>query len=146
MHLIDVNVLLYALREDAPEHARFRPWLERLIGSGVPFGLSELILSAFIRIATHPSIFSPPTPLDTALEFAETLRGHPNAIIVRPGVRHWDVFTGLLRQASARGNLVPDAYIAALAIENGCELITTDRDFSRFSGLKWRPPDAAPVQ
>lgn len=140
MFLIDANVLLYALREDAPKHAECHDWFEALVNSGAAYGISELVLSAVVRIATHPSIFNPPTPLERVLEFCTTVREQPNCVIVNPGPSHWSIFTRLCREAAARGNLVPDAYLAALALESGCELVSTDRDFSRFSGLRWSPP------
>ena len=105
-----------------------------------PYGLAELVLSGFLRIVTHPRIFKQPTPLPQALAFCETLRSQPNASLLRPGPRHWDIFTGLCRQVGARGNLVADAYLAALAIETGSEWITTDGDYRRFAGLRLRHP------
>lgn len=93
-----------------------------------------------IRVVTHPRVFRQPSTLDEAVAFAETLVSAPNAVVVQPGESHWGIFTGLCRASDARGNLVPDAWLAALAIEAGCEWITLDRDFARFSGLKWRPP------
>ena len=75
-----------------------------------------------------------------ALTFAEQLRGQPNCVLVSPGTRHWEIFQRLCAEIDARGNMVPDAYLAALAIESGCEWISTDRDFSRFKGLRWRHP------
>ncbi len=84
----------------------------------------------------HPRIFSPPAPIERALEFANALRAQPNAVIVSPGARHWEIFERLCLGAGAKGNLVADAYLAALAIESGSEWITTDRDFSRFPGLR----------
>src|SRR5439155_20692259 len=110
MTFVDVNILLYAFREDAPEHVPFRRWLEELIRADSPFALSELVLSAFLRIVTHPRIFDPPTPLEQALEFTERLRSQPNCVLVFPGSRHWAIFTRLCRGAAARGNLIPDAY------------------------------------
>jgi len=98
------------------------------------------VLSAFLRIVTHPRIFRPPSDLATALAFAEALRGRDNAVLVSAGERHWDIFTGLCRKTSARGNLVPHAYLAALAIEHGCIFVTTDRDYARFPGLSWKHP------
>lgn len=89
---------------------------------------------------THPRVFSPPTPIERALEFADALRGQPNCVVLAPGPRHWDIFTRLCRAVGAKGNLVPDAYLAALAIETGSEWVTTDRDYSRFPGLRWRHP------
>jgi toxin-antitoxin system PIN domain toxin len=140
MLFADVNVLVYAYREDAPDHPRFRQWLEEMISSDAAFVLSDLILSGFLRIVTHPRIFDPPTPIEDALTFVETLRAQPNAVLLIPGARHWAIFTRLCRETRARGNLIPDAYLAALAIESGCEFISTDRDFSRFPALRWRPP------
>jgi hypothetical protein len=138
--LADVNVLIRAFREDAPDHEKHRDWLERTVAAESAFGVSDLVLSGFLRVATHPRIFAPPTPLDRALEFVGSLRTQPNCVRIAPGERHWRIFTRLCREVDARGNLVPDAYHAALAIESGSEWVTIDRDFSRFPGLKWRLP------
>jgi toxin-antitoxin system PIN domain toxin len=140
MLLIDVNVLVYAYREAAPEHKSYLRWLEGCINADEPFGLAELVLAGFLRIATHPKIFSPPSPLDAAIRFADALRGRPNCVIVAPGPRHWEIFSRLCLAANAKGNLIPDAYMAALAIESGTEWITADRDFSRFPGLRSKHP------
>ena len=140
MILLDVNVFVYAFHEGAPEHTRYREWLDDVVASPEPYGISELVLSGFIRIATHPRIFDPPAPVEGALEFAEAVRSQPNAVTITPGPRHWEIFGALCETAGAKGNLVPDAYLAALAIESGSEWITTDRDFSRFPGLRWRHP------
>ena len=140
MILPDVNVLVYAHRKDAPNHQAYRHWLESLVNGEELFGLSELVLSCFLRIATHPRIFNPPSDISVALSFANQLRQQPNCILVTPSPRHWDIFLRLCSEANAKGNLVPDAYLAALAIDSGCEWVTTDRDFSRFIGLKWRHP------
>jgi toxin-antitoxin system PIN domain toxin len=102
--------------------------------------MSDLILSGFLQIVTNPKVFKQPTPMDTGLAFTQLLRTQPNCVPVEPGHRHWEIFTGLCRTAGVKGNLVPDAYLAALAIESGSEWITTDRDFSRFPGLRWRHP------
>lgn len=140
MILPDVNVLIYAFREDAPEHRAYRGWLESVVNGREAFALSELVLSGVLRVLTHPRIFDPPTPLAAAMEFADALRGQPHARLLTPGPRHWEIFTHLLSAGNAKGNLVPDAYHAALAIEHGCEWQTTDRDFARFPGLRWRHP------
>src|SRR6476620_8350415 len=140
MILLDVNVLVYAHREGALDHTRYARWLEDVATGDAAFGLADLVLSRFIRIVTHPRIFTPPTPLADALAFVEGLRTRPNCVPVAPGTRHWELFTAACRRAGARGNLVPDAYLAALAIESGCEWITTDRGFARFPGLRWRHP------
>jgi toxin-antitoxin system PIN domain toxin len=138
--LTDVNVLVYAYREDAVDHRRFRKWFETLIGQPEAFGIAEIVLSGFLRVVTHPRIFQPPAPLDSALAFCTFLRERPNAVIIAPGARHWSIFADLCTGAKVRGDLVADAFLAALAIESGCEWITTDRDYSRFPGLRWRPP------
>jgi uncharacterized protein len=141
VQLPDVNVLIYAHREDAPEHERYAAWLEALTTSDEPFALSDVILSGFLRIVTNPRIFDPATPMDTALAFCQRLVDWPRASLITPSRRHWELFTGLCRDI--KGPLVADAYITALAIEHGCELVTTDGDFARFPGLRWRHPLAA---
>ena len=93
-----------------------------------------------MRVATHPRIFSPPAPVGRAFAFATALRSQPNAVNINPGPRHWEIFERLCVATDAKGNLVADAYLAALAIESGSEWITTDRDFTRFPGLRWRHP------
>ena len=140
MILADVNVLIYAHREDAVEHEAYREWLESVVNSDQAFGLSDVVLSGFLRVATHRRILKPPTPTSRALEFVEVLRQQPNAVMLAPGARHWDIFVGLCRQTQAKGSIVGDAFLAALAIESGSEWITADRDFARFPGLRWRHP------
>lgn len=140
MILSDVNILLYAHRNDAADHPRFRDWLYTITTGPEPFGISEIILASFMRVVTNPKIYRPPTPLQFAIEFCRSLRDRSNAVPVKPGARHWDIFADLCSRAHATGDLVPDAYIAALAIESDCELITLDRDFARFPGLRWRHP------
>ena len=108
--------------------------------SDQPFGLSEIALSGFLRIVTHPKVFKQPTPLPEALAYCATLRSRPNATLIAPGPRHWEIFTRLCAEVGARGNLVPDAYLAALAIETGSEWVTTDGDYRRFTGLRVRHP------
>lgn len=140
MFLIDVNVLVYAHRVDAHGHPQFRDWLSTVINSDAAYGMSDLVLSGFLRIVTHPRVFRDPTPLDTALAFAAEVRDRPNCVSVSPGERHWEIFVRLCRAVGARGSLIPDAYLAALAIESGTEWVTTDRDYARFPGLRWRHP------
>ncbi|MFQ5961887.1 MAG: type II toxin-antitoxin system VapC family toxin [Candidatus Methylomirabilales bacterium] len=140
MFLIDVNVLVYAHRTDASGHSRYRDWLSGVINSDAAYGMSDLVLSGFLRVVTHPRVFRDPTPLETALAFAAEVRGRPNCVSVSPGERHWEVFAGLCQTVEARGSLIPDAYLAALAIESGTEWVTTDRDYARFPGLRWRHP------
>jgi toxin-antitoxin system PIN domain toxin len=136
--LPDVNVLLYAFRSDAENHAAHRTWLEGVLNGEMAYGISPQVLASVIRLATHPRIFARPSRLADALAFASVLLEQPHCQIIQPGPRHWEIFTALCRRASANGNLVQDAWLAALAIESGCEWITTDRDFARFEGLRWR--------
>ncbi len=140
MQLIDVNVLVYAFRKDAPRHADYASWLQELVSGDHPFGISDLVFSGFLRVVTHPRVFTVPTLITEALGFVERLRESRMFTPITPGARHWTIFTELCRTSGARGNLVADAYLAALAIESGSEWITTDRDFSRFPGLRWRTP------
>ncbi len=140
MVLIDTNILVYAHRTDSINHGAYHDWLDGQINLDRPFGISEMALSAFVRIVTHPNIFHFPTSLETAFRFASELRGRTNCVLMAPGPRHWQIFERLCRQSGAKGNLITDAYLAALAIETGSEWITTDRDFSRFPGLRWRHP------
>lgn len=146
MLLIDVNVLIYAFREDAVGHRDYRRWLDGCIAAERAYGLADLVLSGFLRIVTHPGIFTPPTPLELALRFVATVRDQENCVRVAPGSRHWDIFVNLCRHSQAKGALIPDAYLAALAIENGSEWVTTDRDYRRFPGLRWRHPLHGKVQ
>ena len=140
MLLLDVNVLVYAHREEIPEHSRTLRWLEQKLNGDEPLGLSELVLSGFLRVVTHPKIFGKPTPVATALAFAEELRSAANCVIVAPGSRHWEIFSQLVITAGCKGNHVPDAFHAALAIESGSEWVTTDRGFGRFKGLRFFHP------
>jgi uncharacterized protein len=142
MILPDVNVLIYALRQDAPQHALCRPWLVKIVESEVRFALSPLSLSAVVRITTNPRSYREPTPIERAFAFCENLLGQPHCQIVEPGERHWAIFRQLCVDCDIRGPRVTDAWYAALAIEWGCEWVTFDRDYARFPGLKWQVPAA----
>ncbi len=140
MKLMDVNVLVYAHREDVKDHLAYRDWLESIINSDVAYGFSELVLSGFIRIVTHPKIFEHPSSRDSAIAFAQQIRMGPQSIGLTPGNMHWKIFLHCMEQISAKGNDVPDAYHAALAMEWDCEWMTTDKGFRRFKGLHVRHP------
>jgi uncharacterized protein len=140
MLLCDVNVLVYAARADMPDHPRYAAWLGDIVNGREAFGLSELVLSGFLRTVTSARVFRRPSTMDEGLAFAEALRRRPQCVPLTPGERHWDIFVDLCRRGGVRGNLVPDAYFAALAIEWGCEWVTTDRDYARYPGLRWRHP------
>lgn len=140
MILCDVNVFVYAFRAGMPDHARFREWLHGVLAGPERFAVSELVLSGFVRVVTNRRAFERPDPIAAALEFASVVRERPSCVVVAPGPRHWEIFAGLCDSAGVKGDLVSDAYLAALAIETGSELATVDRDFARFPGLRWGHP------
>ncbi len=133
-------MLVYAQRGGTPEQDQIGAWLQDVANGSASFGLSTLVLSGALRVLTHPRVFANPTPLPEALEFVQALRDRPNGVEIAPGPRHWDIFSGLCRATAATGNEIPDAYLAALAIESGSEWITTDTGFSRYEGLRWSHP------
>lgn len=140
MLLADVNAFIYAHRPESPRAHEHRDWLESVLAGTEPFGVSELVLSAFVRTVTNHRVYKEPTPPEVALSFCSAILGSPAAVRVRPGPRHWEIFTGMCSTVGARGNIVPDAYLAALALEQGATWVTTDRGFARFPGLRWRTP------
>lgn len=140
MLIPDVNVLIYAHREDLPEHEKYAAWLLGCVKADEPFGMSELVLFGFIRIVTNKRAFKTPTPLEQAFAFVSQLITHPRCVRLRAGERHWDIFEKLCVETGATGKLAADAHHAALAIEHGGELVSVDSDFVRFSGLRWRHP------
>jgi hypothetical protein len=138
--LADVNVLIYAFRSDTAQHAICKSWLAAVVQGDARFGVSPLVLSAVARITTHPRIFQQPSTLEEAFAFCEDLLCQPHCEVVRPGERHWAIFTRLCRETDTRGARIADAWLAALAIEHACTWITCDQDFARFPGLQWRQP------
>ncbi|MCH9698548.1 MAG: type II toxin-antitoxin system VapC family toxin [Gammaproteobacteria bacterium] len=140
MILMDVNVLVYAHREDVKDHSSYQNWLESVINGNSKFGYSELVLSGFIRIVTHPKIFELPSTLDQSLTFVNQVRSSKQAVCLAPSSKHWSIFQQCLELAKATGNAVPDAYHAALAMEWDCQWVTTDKGFKRFKGLKTKHP------
>jgi toxin-antitoxin system PIN domain toxin len=143
MILPDVNVLIYAFRQDVPQHAVCRPWLNTIVENDALFGVSPHTLTAVVRITTNPRVFRVPSALSEAFRFCDDLLGQPHCQVVEPGERHWNIFKRLCLETDTRGPRVSDAWFAALAIESGCEWITLDRDYARFPGLKWRVPAPA---
>lgn len=141
MLLPDVNVLIYAHREDStPDHTLYADWLSDLATGREPFALSVLSLAGLVRIVTNPRAFDPPSTLDQVFEFIDELAQRPNARIVGPGPEHLAIFEDLCRTTGVTGTLTADAQHAAVAIEHGCTFVTADRDFERFPGLRWRHP------
>lgn len=140
MLLPDVNVLVNAFRTDAPEHETCARWLSQAATGGEMVGLCDGVLMGFVRVVTHPRIFTEPSPTELALEFCDALLGHPNFQRVSPGTRAWRHFVDLLRHTGGRGNHVPDAWLAAMALELEATWVSSDADFARYPGLDWRRP------
>lgn len=136
----DVNVLLYAFRRDSVDQAEYARWLQDAMTGQEPIGVSELVLSGVVRLATNHRVFRQPSTTSEALDFCQAVRSGPAAIPLRPSGKHWEIFSGLCRAVSTTANDVPDAYHAALALEHGAIWITNDRGFARFPNLQWRPP------
>ncbi len=140
MDLPDVNVLVAAHRADAPAHAPCLAWLDAVTNGPAPFGSSDYVLSSFVRLVTNRRIFKTPTPLDEALAFAAAVRSNPHSMNLVPGPSHWEMFERLCREINAQGNVVPDAYLAALAMEHRWVWGTADTGFTRFRGLSLKNP------
>jgi hypothetical protein len=140
MRMPDINVLVYAHRADETVHAPYRAWLENLADSPEPFALSVLVAVGFVRIVTNPKIYTPATPLATALAAIDALASHPGCRMVAPGSDHWSRVADLCRRSGATGKLVADAQHAAVAMAEGCRWVTRDADFACFAphGLDWQ--------
>lgn len=138
--LVDTNVLVYAHNSNAEKHLEYRAWLQDLLSGPEPYAVSDFALNGMVRVVTDRRFFRPPTPVDRALAFADQIRHQQHAHVISPGSRFWSIFADLCRRAGAAGKLVPDAYLAALAIEHGCEFVTADKDFRKFPGLRTRHP------
>ena len=143
MILMDVNVFVHAFRRDMPDHARYRSWLQGVVGSPQAFGVCDLVLSGFLRVVTHPKIFKQPSSWDEACNFVQVIRERTNCRHVDFGDRHWGIFTDLCRKSAARGNLVPDAHLVALMQQHGISTIwSRDRDLRKFDGITVKDPFA----
>jgi toxin-antitoxin system PIN domain toxin len=138
--LVDANILLYAYNAKAEQHERSRAWLEAVLSGPDLVRFAWLTLWAFLRIATSPRVFDRPLSASEAQAAVSSWLAQPAAGIVEPGERHWEILGALVRDGQAVGPLVMDAVLAAIALEHGARLCTTDRDFSRFSGLRWVNP------
>jgi hypothetical protein len=138
--LLDVNVLVAAHRADHPQHDGVRPWFDELTSGDEPFSVPDVVWAGFVRISTNRRIFRPPTPLDGAFAFLNAIRAQRAYIATEPGPRRLGLFELVCTGAEAAGDLAADAYLAALAIEQGATLVSMDRDFARFPDLRWRLP------
>jgi uncharacterized protein len=134
--LLDANLLIYAIDSTSPQHTRARRWLEKTLSSDTAVGLPWAVVLAFLRITTRAGILERQLSVDQALAFVDDWLDQPYVELVGPGAAHWPILKNLLLEAGAAGNLTTDAHLAALAIESGCELASTDNDFRRFAGLR----------
>jgi len=140
MILIDVNLLIYAVNEDAPLHEEARSWLEQVLTGPETVALSWMVLLAFLRISTRPGLFRNPLSVKHAFEVMSSWLDQPFVTVVQPGPRHFQELRNILEPFGTAGNLASDAHLAALAIEHGAELCSSDNDFSRFPRLNFRNP------
>jgi uncharacterized protein len=136
----DVNILIFAMREDSHHHEICRRLIEKMIAGDEEYGVIDYVVFSFLRLVTNSRVFETPTPLENALSFADMFRNQRNARVIVPRSRHWSIFNDLCQSASARGDLITDAWLAALAIEHDALWLSTDRDFARFPDLRWRNP------
>ena len=140
MNCVDVNVLVYAHREDLPEHPKYQQLIEATANADEPLGLPDAVLAAFLRIVTNRRVFVEPTAVEEAWAQVESLVQAPAAMVLRPGPRHWQCFRALADGVGAAGNDLADAYLAAYAVEANATWLSADRGFARFPGLRWRHP------
>jgi hypothetical protein len=140
MLVADVSVLVDAHRLEAPRHDAMRDWLDIARGGDEPLVLAGVVASSFVRIVTNRRVFVDPATIEVALAFLDELTVSPAVSRIEPGPRHWQLFSDLCRTAAVTGDLVPDAWLAAIALENRATRITADRGFGRYPGLRWRDP------
>ena len=140
MILLDANLLIYAVNQDAPLNRKAKSWLESVLSGQETVGFPWIVLLAFLRLTTRLGLFRRPLPVDTAFDLVASWLEQAPATIVHPGPRHLPILRELLEPLGTGGNLTSDAHLAALAIEHGAELCSSDTDFARFRGLKWRNP------
>lgn len=140
MIIVDVNLLIYAVNQDAPSHKKAKSWLEAAISGTETVGLSWTVLLAFLRLTTRPGLFQKPLAVDRAFELVETWLQQPTVTVVEPTAHHLSTLRDLVLTVGTGGNLTSDAHLAALAIEHGAQLCSADNDFARFGRLRWRNP------
>ena len=140
MIIPDVNLLVHAYNSDSPLHAQARSWWEELLNGARPVGLAWVAVLGFVRLTTHRQVLARPLPVTAACGRVRTWLSRPYVSVLHPGDRHAEVLFGLLETLGTGGNLTTDAHLAALAIEHQGELHSTDTDFARFPGLRWRNP------
>jgi|SRR6266567_6557322 len=140
MILIDANVLIYAVNSESPLHRKAKAWLEATLSGQDTVGLSWTVLLAFLRLTTRSGVFEKPLPVKTAFDVVDEWLAQPSVVTVDPTAQHLRTVRDLLLPLGTGGNLTSDAHLAALAIEHGAELCSSDNDFRRFPRLRWRNP------
>jgi toxin-antitoxin system PIN domain toxin len=138
--IIDLNLLLYAVNRDSPRHGRARAWLQEAVSGEERIALPWTVILGFIRLTTNARVFERPLSAEAALQTVDDLLSQPSVSALEPGDGHWGILRDLLIEAGTAGNLTTDAHLAALAIEHGGELCSTDSDFARFKLLRWTNP------
>ena len=140
MRLVDLNILLYAINGDSPHHRVARKWIDDTIGGPETVAIPWIVILGFLRLATSRHIFTKPLAPEDAIDVVDGWLGRANVVALYPGPEHWRILKSLVAGAGTAGNLTTDAHLAALAIEHGCELCSTDADFGRFPQLAWINP------
>jgi hypothetical protein len=140
MKLVDLNLLLYAVNQDAPRHEAARSWWEEVLSGDEHVGIAWVVVLGFLRLTTRGAILPKPLRLEQAAGLIDEWFEQAACVVVHPGDRHWEILKKLLTEAGTAGNLTTDAHLAALAIEYGATLYSTDGDFSRFAGLSFENP------
>ncbi len=140
MNLVDANILIYAVNSNSAHHDRVRKWFESALSGPDPLGLTWSVLIAFLRITTRRGILERPLSVNDALAHVDTWLGQPCVELVVPGPHHWTVLRTLVAASGTGGNLTSDAHLAALALEGGWTMVSTDRDFRRFAGIELLNP------
>lgn len=143
MILLDANILLHAYNPSFPQHEQARTLVQKILSEPPPVALPWATILAFIRVGTNPRAFPEPLTVKEATTIVAAWLARPTVAVIQPTERHWEILRGLLVSTRARGAEVPDAHLAALAIEHGATLCTTDRGFARFPGLEWIDPLAS---
>lgn len=140
MKVVDANVLLYAVNEDAPPHQRARTWLDDALSGSEPIGFAWVVVLAFVRLSTRAGLFPRPLAFDVAADIIAEWLAQPAAVVIHPTSRHLSLLRGFLSTVGTAANLVNDTHLATLALEHDAEVTSFDTDFARFTGVRWRSP------
>lgn len=140
MIIVDVNLLIYAVNQDAPDHQKAKSWLQGVLSRNETVGLPWIVLLAFLRLTTRAGLFQKPLSVNASFDLIDAWLRHSSVTVPEPTLRHLETMRDLISPLGTAGNLTSDAYLAALAIEHGAELCSADNDFGRFPRLRWRNP------